>query len=264
MLPALPSVSIVIPGYNEAKRIEQSMNTLNAYLQSNPHICEVLWVIEKSTDNTLELAKKFGAQNSKFQVIDNLVHRGKGYAVKSGMLKAKGDIVFFMDLDLSTDLDAINNFLDQFIKYPEVDLVIGNRSEEKSLIQKSQKIHRVLMGKFFNLILRITGLTEFKDTQCGFKAFKNSTAFSLFKNQQTHGFSFDVEILLLSKLFNYRALSMPVKWTNSEESKVRLVHDSLGMLLDIIKLKINIAFSSKIKCLKNKPIQSKVVTITND
>ena len=171
-----PQVSIVIPAYNEALRLPHSLGLLRDYFSApawSSRSFEVLIVVEHSTDGTLELAREATAEQANFHVIDNRVQRGKGYAVRSGMRQARGDIVFYMDADLSVPLEEIDRFLAHLEAHPEDDVLLGSR-------QHAAEPHRAppepcsaqTMGRTFNRILRSLSLLPFRDTQCGFKAFR--------------------------------------------------------------------------------------------
>jgi dolichyl-phosphate beta-glucosyltransferase len=191
-----------------------------------------LIVVEHSTDGTLELAREGVAEQANFRVIDNRVQRGKGYAVRSGMREARGEIVFYMDADLSVPLEEIDAFLAHFSANPEVDVLLGSRQHAGSRIERRQSLLRQTMGKAFNRILRALSLIPFRDTQCGFKAFRKKAAREIFELQTIDGFAFDVEVILLAQALGYRVAELPVRWLNSPESKVHIIRDSLRMLMD--------------------------------
>jgi dolichyl-phosphate beta-glucosyltransferase len=233
-MPGIPDVpiSIVIPAYNEALRLPHSLAELARYCAGGEKGGEVLIVVEHSTDGTLELAREAVAEQANFRVIDNRVQRGKGYAVRSGMLEAKGAIVFYMDADLSVPLEEIGRFLAYFAGHPETDVLLGSRQHAQSRIERRQSLLRQTMGKTFNRILRSLSLIPFRDTQCGFKAFRREAAQEIFGLQEIDGFAFDVEVILLAQALGYHVAELPVRWLNSPESKVHIVRDSLRMLLD--------------------------------
>jgi dolichyl-phosphate beta-glucosyltransferase len=234
-MPNVPEVSLVIPAFNEARRLEESVRALRDYLGSVPWSHEVILVIERSTDGTLELAQRLTADLPAFVVIGNDVQRGKGYAVRCGMLAARGDISFFMDADLSTPLAEIGKFLEALAAHPEVDIYIGSRQHAQSRIVRRQSWVRQRMGETFNWILRrLTGL-RFLDTQCGFKAFRRPARETIFPRQQIDGFAFDAELLILAEKLGYRVDELPVEWRNAEGSKVHLVRDSWRMLRDAVR-----------------------------
>lgn len=229
-----PILSIVIPLFNESKRIERSVSDLKTFFSSFAVPIEILLVVEKSDDDTLQKAFDLTIGDPRFRVIANDVHRGKGYAVKTGMLQAQGEVIFFMDLDLSTPLVEVVNFLGQFQSSPKTDIIIGSRQHKKSQILKRQNPMRQKMGQIFNWFVQRLALSGIKDTQCGFKAFRKKVVSPIFCLQTTNGFSFDVEVLLLAKAFNYNIEVLPVRWTNSTESKVRIFRDSFRMFFDLL------------------------------
>jgi len=193
---------------------------------------EVLIVVEQSTDGTLEIAAKQVAQQAHFQVIDNGPKRGKGHAVRSGMQRARGEIVFYMDADLSVPLAEVPAFLRRVEQMPQVDVLIGNRQHAQSRITRRQSALREGMGKIFNRVLQTLVMVDLRDTQCGFKAFRQAACREIFARQTVEGFAFDVEVLLLAKRLGYVVEDLPVEWINSPESKVEIVADSLRMLRD--------------------------------
>lgn len=193
---------------------------------------EVLIIVEQSTDGTLEIAAKQVAQQAHFQVIDNGPKKGKGHAVRSGMRRARGELVFYMDADLSVPLAEVDVFLQHFEQMPQVDVLIGNRQHAMSRITRRQSLLREGMGKIFNRVLQTFALVDLRDTQCGFKAFRQAACREIFARQTVEGFAFDVEVLLLAERLGYRVEDLPVEWINSPESKVEIVADSLRMLWD--------------------------------
>lgn len=227
-------ISLVLPAYNEQNRLPASLKKIKEYIETSKHQFEVLVIVEKSNDDTLKIAREITKSDPRFQIIDNIVHRGKGFAVRSGMQKASGDIQFFMDVDLSTPLKEVDTFLDYFLSNPEVAVVIGNRKHPNSNIVKKQNVIRQKMGESFNRFVHwITGFPDFKDTQCGFKAFRKPASQEIFSLQKLDHFAFDVEVLMLAKELNYTTHALPVEWVNSTESKVRIVQDSMKMLKDL-------------------------------
>ncbi len=198
-------------------------------------------MVEQSSDGTLEIARELAAQQAdsarRPEVIDNAVQRGKGHAVRSGMLRAQGDHVFYMDADLSVPLEAVDAFLRHFEEHPEVDVLIGNRQHPDARITRAQTWLRRSMGQTFNRILGVLALAETRDTQCGFKAFRQRAVRGIFERQQIDGFAFDVEVLLLAEKLGFKIGDLPVEWINSPESKVHILRDSLQMLRDAIRIR---------------------------
>ncbi len=232
-----PKISIVIPVYNESARLRKSILRLKTFLDSLNYPTEVVMVIEKSSDDSEVVARKAIATDMRFLIISNAVHRGKGYAVKTGVLKSKGTYIFFMDVDLSTDLSAVKEFVYYFEVHPSTQVLIGSREHTDSKILIPQNILRRNMGRTFNKLIRIIAINDYKDTQCGFKAFRKPAAMKLFGLQSSDGFAFDVELLMLAKKMNYKTHILPVIWSNSEESKVGIVSGSLSMILDVCRIK---------------------------
>ena len=237
----IPYLSIVVPAYNEALRLPPTMEKLAAFGRDFGRAYEVLVIVERSTDGTLDIAARFAAQQAHFQAVDNLVQRGKGCAVRSGMLRARGEFVFYMDADLSVPLSAVPEFLARFESAPGVDVLLGNRQHAMSRITRRQTWLRRTMGQSFNRILKACGLASLHDTQCGFKAFRRDAAWEIFSRQTIDGFAFDVEVLLLAERLGYEIADLPVEWINSPESKVRILHDSLAMLRDTLRVRAVVA-----------------------
>ncbi len=214
-----------------------SIRDIRSFFASVNEPFEVLVIVEKSTDRTLELAREAAKGDDRIQVIDNHVHRGKGYAVRSGMLRAQGEIVFFMDADLSTPLAEVLKFLAYFKEHPEADVVIGSRAHAQSQIIKRQNFFRQSLGRTFNQFVQLFGIKGIKDTQCGFKAFRARACREIFSRQTLDGFSFDVEVLLLAQNLGFKIEVLPVKWINSPDSKVRVLIDPPKMLWDLIRIR---------------------------
>ena len=233
----IPYLSIVVPAYNEAVRLPPTLEKLAEFCRDFGRPYEVLIIVERSTDGTLDIAARFAAQQAHFQAVDNVVQRGKGCAVRSGMLRARGDYVFYMDADLSVPLAAVPEFLARFESAPRADVLLGNRQHAMSRITRRQMWLRRTMGQTFNRILKTCGLASLHDTQCGFKAFRRDAAREIFSRQTIDGFAFDVEVLLLAERLGCRIADLPVEWINSPESKVRIVRDSLAMLRDMLRVR---------------------------
>lgn len=213
-----PRVSIVIPCRNESRRLPATLQAIRSFLDGGSLSAEVIIVVEKGSDNTDEIAREAAARDARFQAICNAVGRGKGYAVKTGMLTAAGEIVFFMDADLSVPLRFVTEFLPFFDE--GADVVFGSRRHRESVIPRNQPFFRVVSGRLFNHALRLTGATSFKDTQCGFKAFRREAARKIFSKVELDGFAFDVEALALAEAFGYKIVERPVEWTDAPGSSV--------------------------------------------
>jgi dolichyl-phosphate beta-glucosyltransferase len=232
-----PHLSIVVPAFDEARRLPPTLVELEKYAREFSRQIEVLLVVETSTDRSFEIAREFAAAHRQFIAIDSGVQRGKGHAVRTGVLRAQGDFIFYMDADLSVPLPEIGAFLECFALHPEIDVLLGNRQHARSEIVRRQSPLREGLGKAFNRILQRLGIASLHDTQCGFKAFRRHAAHAIFSRQSLDGFAFDVEVLLLAERLGFRTADLPVKWINSPDSRVRIVRDSLAMLRDSLRVR---------------------------
>jgi dolichyl-phosphate beta-glucosyltransferase len=229
----LPHLSLVVPAYNEARRLPNTLRELHDYCARWAFLFEVIIVVEPSTDETLALAQASTKTFPQLKVIGNQIHRGKGFAVRTGMLASTGELVLFTDADLSTPLYEIDRALAVFDADRDVQVIVGNRQHPGSQIIRHQSWMREHMGKTFNALVRNLAGIEIRDTQCGFKGFRQAASRAIFERQKTDGFSFDVEVLLLAKELGFTVSEMPVHWSNSPDSKVRVLSDSARMLKDV-------------------------------
>ena len=243
--------TLVMPAYNEERRLPTSLRDVKGFFSNVNDAFEVLAVVEKSSDRTVELATEIARSEPRISVIDNKIQKGKGYAVKTGMLLAKGEIVFFTDADLSTPLSEIYLFLGHFAAHPEIDVIIGSRAHAKSKIIKKQNWFRQSLGRGFNKFVQFFGVRGIEDTQCGFKAFRAKACKEIFSRQTLNGFAFDVEVLMLAQELGYKIDVLPVRWINSEDSKVRILIDPLKMLWDLIQIRRIVR-----KTIREKPLSS--------
>jgi len=230
-------VSIVVPAFAEEHRIGPAVRALCAYAGEFPRLREVLVVVEPSGDRTAEAARQAAGGNPLVRVIENPVHRGKGYAVRTGMLEASGEIVFFMDADLSVPLRFVAPFVAHLDAQPEAAAAIGSRRHPSSVISKRQHFLRERAGRGFNHVVRALGLSPSKDTQCGFKAFRRTAAREIFTRAQIDGFAFDTEILLLAQKHGLRVDELPVEWINDEETRFRPLSDGWQSLRDLLRVR---------------------------
>lgn len=242
-----PTLSIVIPAYNESVRLPPTIRKLAEFAAGMAGGIEVLIVVERSTDGTLEIARETARQQGDFSdcftIVGHDEQRGKGHAVRTGMLRARGEHVFYMDADLSVPLGETLAFLEYFRAHPEADVLAGNRQHARSKITRAQSWLRRSMGQTFNAILSSLAVADLRDTQCGFKAFRRAACQAIFSRQQLDGFAFDVEVLLLAQRLGFRTVDLPVEWINSPESKVHIARDSLRMLWDAVRVRRLVARS---------------------
>ena len=241
-----PFLSIIIPAYNEEKRIKNSLTKLINFIESNNKLnFEIIIIDDGSRDNTNSIIKDFFLNCHSnclnyfnFVLIENLINRGKGYSVRRGLEKASGNYILFTDADLSTPLEESLKMID--ILKNGYDIVIGSRALKKSLIVKRQNIIREYMGKFFNFIVRKITKLNFFDTQCGFKMFTKKAVKLLLPYLKIDDFSFDVEILYVANKLNLKIKELPVIWANSPNSKVNIIKDPIKMFLSLFKIRFKI------------------------
>ena len=231
-------ISIVIPAFNEEKRIASSLEKLSRFLKKRQEDFEVTVVDDASTDNTGQVVKKFSDKipNLKVLRLDKSPYEGKGLAVNKGALAAKGEIVVFTDADFSTPIEEIDKLLAKINE--GFDIAVGSRAVDRSLVKKRQGIAREFMGRIFNLLVQILVIRGINDTQCGFKAFKMPSSKGVFEKEKIFDFGFDVELLFLAKRNGLKITEVPVLWYNHPVSSVHPIHDSLAMFLDLIKIRL--------------------------
>lgn len=229
-------LSMIVPIYNEAKRLPRSLETIAAFSSQLSVSHEWIFVVEPSQDESLHLIQEYCGKHKNAFVIANKIHKGKGFAVQTGMLHAKGKWALFMDADLSTPLPEVERFLEYTKQHPEIDIVIGDRkTKAANLIQKQGPL-RLLMGKSLQTLLQALDLSDVPDTQCGFKMFKKEYIRPLFGYLVCTGFSFDIEVLAKAKKLQLHVASLPISWKDDKNSTVRVVRDGLKMLRDILRI----------------------------
>lgn len=229
-------LSIVIPTYNEANRIGKSLNRILEYLDYQNYHSELIIVDDGSSDETEAIIQSLSKNDDRLKIIQYTPNRGKGYAVKTGMLAAKGKFVLFSDADLSTPIEEIETFL-KLINEQQYQIIIGSRGLAESQILRHQPWFREKMGKMFNWFVQFLVIPGIKDTQCGFKLFRSDILAPLFSNQTIDRFSFDVEILFLARKLGFKIKEEPVRWINSPATKVNPITDASRMLIDLIRIR---------------------------
>ena len=230
-----PHLSIIVPAFNEARRLTATLDRLVSFAESRPFATEVLVVDNASTDATKAVVTEFVSRIPFVRYLYEAI-QGKGAAVRTGVMAASGEYLLFSDADLAVPIEEADNFLPP--RVPECDIAIGSR-EAKGARRYDEPFRRHLMGRVFNLLVRGLLLPGLQDTQCGFKCFRRDVARDLFPASTVHGWSFDVEILHIARLRGYRIAEVPVPWYYGEESKVRPVRDTWRMLNELRKIREN-------------------------
>lgn len=230
-----PYLSIVIPAFNEEKRLPPSLQKIDAFLKTQPYEAEVVIVENGSQDNTAKMAFEYAAKYPYIRVMQ-VTTRGKGRAVKAGMLAAEGQYRFICDADLSMPIDELVHFLPPYAE--DKDIIIASR-EAHGARRVGEPLYRHFMGRINSLIIKLFALRGYEDTQCGFKMFKGHVADDLFTVQQLNGIGFDVELLFIAEKRSYSVKEQPITWYFDPYSTMRLVDDSLHMLREIFEIRQN-------------------------
>lgn len=228
-------LSIVIPAYNEEGRIAGSLEKILAHLAGKPFASEIIVVDDGSRDGTARAAREALEGRIAHSVIRRDTNVGKGASIKEGVLAASGQFILVTDADLSTPIEELDKFLAPLKE--GCDVVVGSRALPGSDIRVRQNLLRQTMGKAFNRLVRLFVLGGYRDTQCGFKAFRRGAARDLFARLETAGFAFDVEVLVLCRKLGYGVREVPVVWLDSRPSRVRLVRGSLGMIKELWRIR---------------------------
>lgn len=235
-----PEFSIIIPAYNEEKRLPRALARIDQYFSAPPASIaklEIIVVDDGSTDGTTRVAEEWSRKISTLRIVSNGGNRGKGYSVRHGMLEARGRIALFTDADLSSPIEEFPKLLAAISAGNDV--AIGSRAVDRSLIEVHQSAYRELAGIVFNEFVRLfTGLA-LQDTQCGFKAFLRASARVVFEQQRIERFGFDPEILFLAKRHGLSVAEVPVRWAHDPATKVHVLRDSLLMFGDLVYIRWN-------------------------
>ncbi len=231
-------LSVIIPAFNEEKRLPKTLNEINSYLSKQNYNYEIIVVSDGSTDRTCEIVENLKSKITNLKIICEKENRGKGYAVKRGMLEAKGKFRLFTDADNSTPISEIEKFWPEFEK--GADIVIASRDLKGAILDPPQNLYRRFVGEVFKYLRKIiVGLWEIQDTQCGFKCFKGEVAEKIFPKCKIERFAFDPEVLILAKKMGYKIKEVPIYWRNDPNSKIKFKF-ALKMFFELLQIRFNL------------------------
>jgi dolichyl-phosphate beta-glucosyltransferase len=231
---AEPLLTIIIPAYNEERRLPRSLEQIVAFVQQQSEPMEVLVVENGSRDRTTEIAERYAAAHSFVHVMHS--EKGKGAAVRAGMMAGRGRYLFICDSDLSMPIAEVRKFLPP--EQGNYDVAIASR-EGPGAHRYGEPAYRHLMGRVFNLIVRVLAIPGFQDTQCGFKSFRREIARDVFASLTMTGWAFDVEALFVALQRGYRVVSVPIDWYFDADSRVDPLRDTWRMLRDVFRIRLN-------------------------
>jgi len=231
-------LTVIIPAYNEERRLPKTLDAILAYLNARPERAEIIVVDDGSSDSTVEIVSAYVRKFPDLLLVSNGSNRGKGYSVRHGMLEARGEISLFTDADLSTPIAEADKLI-KALRETGYDGAIGSRAVDRSLIEVHQSLLREQAGIFFNRLVRWIMGIGFSDTQCGFKAFRTQRARIIFEQQRIERFGFDPEILFLAKRHGLRVAEIPVRWSHDEGTKVNVAADGMLMFFELLMIRWN-------------------------
>ena len=230
-----PTYSIVIPAYNESERIALTLERILAHVRERNWSAEILVVNDGSSDSTADIVRRYAELHGNLALIENPGNRGKGYSVRNGMLHASGEVVLFSDADLSSPIEEADKLFAALAA--GADVAIGSRWLRAELQTQRQPLHRQLLGRTFNLLLRSVLGLQYRDTQCGFKAFTRRATLLIFPLQHIERWGFDPEILFLAHKFALKVQEVPVQWAHREGTRINPVRDGLRMFAETLKIR---------------------------
>ena len=230
-------LSVIIPAFNEERRLPKAIEQIASYLSAHPFEAEIIVVDDGSTDATPKLIESYRGKYPALRLIANGRNRGKGFSVRHGMLEARGEFALFTDADLSTPMKEADKLFAALCE--GYDAAIGSRALDRSLIEVHQSALRERAGTFFNSLVRGIAGVEFSDTQCGFKAFRRARTRIIFEQQRIERFGFDPELLFLARRHGLRVAEIPVRWSHDSGTKVNVLGDGLRMFLELLEIRSN-------------------------
>ncbi len=231
-----PHLSVVVPAYNEEVRLKPTLERLDAYYEAQDYPYDVIVVSDGSSDQTEAIVAEFAATHPKFRLIAYKANRGKGYAVRTGMLAAEGDLILFCDADMATPQEETEKLLAHMRE--GADVAIGSRPLKESKLEKHQPFLREMLGRASNQLIQLLAIRGIHDTQCGFKMFTKKACRDVFSRCELNGFSFDFEALMIARDLGYRIDEVPIRWFHQEGSKVVFWRDYPRSFKDLIGLRM--------------------------
>ena len=234
---AFPNISIVIPAYNEEERLGTTLDRILAFVRSSRWNAEVLVVNDGSRDQTAEIVRSYTQNTGIVRLLENPGNRGKGYSVRNGVLNATGEFVLFTDADMSSPIEEAPKLLEALAR--GADIAIGSRWARSELQTRRQSLARQFLGRVFNVLLRGLLRLDFKDTQCGFKAFRHQAARAVFPLQRIERWGFDPEILFLAHHFGFCIVEVPVRWGHDTRTRINPLVDGSRMVSDMLLIRWN-------------------------
>ena len=226
---------VIVPAYNEEPRLARSLDRIREYLDTQPYDWGVTVVDDGSTDTTAEIAKAFAQADNRFSIISYSPNKGKGAAVRTGMIEAEGDWLLLCDADLAAPIEEVEKLF-----AAGKPIAIGSRPLKESNLEIRQPWWREMAGRAFNFAVQALSIRGIKDTQCGFKLFSRQAAKDIFPRCRFDGFSYDFEALMIGKKLGYEIAEVPIRWSHQEGSKVKLLRDGSRMLVDLVILRLTL------------------------
>lgn len=233
----MPQFGIIIPAYNESARLGRTLERVLAYVSTQSWNAEIIIVNDGSRDDTSELVRRAAQKVPGLRLLNNPVNRGKGYSVRNGMLNATADFLLFTDADLSSPIEEATKLFASLRS--GADVAIGSRWLEPKLQTQRQSLLRQFYGRVFNLALRMVLGLNFKDTQCGFKAFTRNAAQTIFPSQSIERWGFDPEILYLARRAGLKVKEVPVVWSHAEGTRINPLRDGIRMFFEVLAVRWN-------------------------
>ena len=230
-----PLLSLIIPAFNEGARLPTTLPQIVEYLQAQQFTSEVIVVDNNSSDETARIAEEFAAEYPFIRVLSES-RQGKGAAVRTGMMAAMGEYIFMADADLSMPITEIKKFLPPVLE--GYDVGIASR-EVPGAVRYNEPAYRHLMGRVFNLIVKIIAVPGYQDTQCGFKSFRRSVALDILEGQTIDGWAFDVELLYIARRRGYEIVEVPIDWYYHANSRISPLKDAIEMVREVVRIRLN-------------------------